>query len=95
MQITLLTLCPLTFWGVEFVLSLLAPAGRMDVRTVGVYPEIMALGVAVKVQPHPIPAHLGQGEGEGGELSPKQGHWSNNSTLQVKQFHAIAACVCV
>lgn len=36
----------------------LAPACRMDVGGVGIHPEVVAVGVAVKMEPQPITTDL-------------------------------------
>lgn len=52
------TASPLTFGGVQFVPGALTPARRVDVRGVGVHPEVMTVGVAVKVEPQPVTTDL-------------------------------------
>lgn len=43
---------------------LLKPASRVDVRGVGVQPEVMALRVAIEVETHPVTTHLAAGTEE-------------------------------
>lgn len=43
---------------------LLKPASRVDVRRVGVQPEVMALRVAIEVETHPVTTHLPAGREE-------------------------------
>lgn len=50
--------CPPTFWEQKLQARFLTPAWRLHVPGVGVYPEVIALLVAVKVQPHPVALHL-------------------------------------
>lgn len=38
--------------------SLLKPASRMDVRGVGIDPEVMALGIPIEVQTETVATHL-------------------------------------
>lgn len=52
---------PLTFGRVQLVPCALTPAGGVDVGGVGVYPEVVAVGVAVEVEPQPVAAHLDRG----------------------------------
>lgn len=49
---------PLTFRSVQFVSSALTPSCRVDVGRVGIHPEVVAVGVAVKMQPQPVPTDL-------------------------------------
>lgn len=49
---------PLTFGSVQFVSCALAPACRVDVGGVGIHPEVVAVGVAVKMEPQPVTTDL-------------------------------------
>lgn len=51
-------LSPLTFRSVQFVSCALTPACRVDVRGVGVHPEVVAVRVAVKMEPKSITTDL-------------------------------------
>lgn len=48
----------LTFGRLQLVSSLLKPAGGMNVRGVGIDPEVVALRVAIKVQAQAVATHL-------------------------------------
>lgn len=48
----------LTFGKLQLVSSLLKPASGMDVRGVGIDPEVMALRITVKVQAQAVATHL-------------------------------------
>lgn len=49
---------PLTFGSVQFVSCAFTPACRVDVGGVGIHPEVVAVRVAIKVEPKPVTAHL-------------------------------------
>lgn len=49
---------PLTFGSVQFVPRALTPACGVDVRGVGIHPEVMAVRVAVKMEPQPVTTDL-------------------------------------
>lgn len=59
-----IVLSPLTFGSVQLVPRALTPACRVDVGGVGVHPEVVTVGVAVKVQPQPVTADLQRTRGE-------------------------------
>ena len=52
-----------TFWQQQLMSHLLTPAGWLDVPGVGVDPEVIALCVAIEVQPYPVALDLRRGEG--------------------------------
>lgn len=54
----MLTQLGLTFGGLQLVPSLLEPASRVDVRGVGINPEVMALGISIKVQTETVATDL-------------------------------------
>lgn len=47
-----------TFWKQKFQAGLLTPARRLDVPGVCIHPEVVALWVAIEVQPYPVALHL-------------------------------------
>lgn len=49
---------PLTFGSVQFVSCAFTPACRVDVGGVGIHPEVVAVGVAIKMEPQPVTADL-------------------------------------
>ena len=51
-------LSPLTFGGVQFVSCALTPACGVDVGGVGVHPEVVAVRVAIKMEPKPVTTDL-------------------------------------
>lgn len=51
-------LSPLTFGSVQFVSCALTPARGVDVRGVGIHPEVVAVRVAVKMEPKPVTTDL-------------------------------------
>lgn len=51
-------LSPLTFGSVQFVSCALTPAWRVDVGGVGIHPEVVAVGVAVKMEPQSVTTDL-------------------------------------
>ena len=51
-----------TFWQQQLVSHLFTPAGWLDVPGVGVDPEVVALWVAIEVQPYPVALDLMRGE---------------------------------
>lgn len=48
----------LTFWSLQFVPCAFAPARRMNVSRVGVHPEVVAVGVAVEMEPQTVTTNL-------------------------------------
>lgn len=48
----------LTLGRLQLVPSLLKPTSRMNVRGVGIDPEVMALRIPIKVQAQAVAAHL-------------------------------------
>lgn len=60
-----LSLCtvssPLTFRSVQFVSCALTPPRRVDVGRVAVHPEVVAVRVAVKMEPQPVTTDLEDG----------------------------------
>lgn len=58
----------LTFGKLQLVSSLLKPASGMNVRGIGIDPEVVALGITIKVQAQAVAAHLaGEKESEAGQ----------------------------
>ena len=53
----------LTFWQQQLMSHLLTPARWLDVPGVGVDPEVIALWVAIEVQPYPVALDLMRGQG--------------------------------
>lgn len=49
-----------TFWRMEFMASFLTPANRVEIQSVCIYPEVVAVGVAIKVKLYPVPTNLKQ-----------------------------------
>lgn len=54
----------LTFGSLQFVSCAFTPAWRMNVSRVGVHPEVVAVGVAVEVEPQPVTTNLSHNDGE-------------------------------
>lgn len=50
---------PLTFRSVQFVSCAFTPAYRVDISGVGIHPEVVAVRVAVKMEPKPVTTDLG------------------------------------
>lgn len=48
----------LTFGRLQLVSSLLKPASGVNVRGVGIDPEVMALGIPIEVQTQAVATHL-------------------------------------
>lgn len=65
-------LSPLTFGSVQFVSCALTPARSVDVGGVGVHPEVVAVGVAVKMEPQPVTTDLDDDTTHEGNKSQRQ-----------------------
>lgn len=50
----------LTFGSLQLVSCAFTPARRMDVGRVGVHPEVVAVGVAIEMEPQPVTTNLEQ-----------------------------------
>lgn len=54
----------LTFGSLQFVSCAFTPAWRMNVSRVGVHPEVVAVGVAVEMEPQPVTTNLTHNDDE-------------------------------
>lgn len=57
----------LTFGSLQFVSCAFTPAWRMNVSRVGVYPEVVAVGVAVEMEPQSVTTNLTHNRDEDGK----------------------------
>lgn len=51
-------LSPLTFGSLQFVSCAFTPAWRMDVRGIGIHPEVVAVRVAIEMEPQTVTTDL-------------------------------------